>query len=65
MHKTDVFKVGQTYRAAEDRVKELYRGTSNPGKFKILASFPVSNRHKAEAAHTLWSCIDEGIPGSI
>tara|TARA_Y100000588_G_scaffold9371_1_gene10455 strand:+ start:179 stop:691 length:513 start_codon:yes stop_codon:yes gene_type:complete len=50
MHDGDVFKIGQTFRAVEDRVRELDRETGNPGKFKVLASFPVSDRHKAEAA---------------
>ncbi len=51
MHDGDVFKIGQTFRAVEDRVRELDRETGNPGKFKVLASFPVSERHKAEAAY--------------
>ena len=55
MHPDAVFKVGQTYRSVEKRLQELNRETSNPGTFEITASFPVSDRFKAEkdAHHSL------------
>jgi hypothetical protein len=50
MHAENVYKVGETSRTVEDRIKGLNRETGNPGKFNILASFPVSDRKEAEKA---------------
>ncbi len=37
----NIFKVGQTSGTVENRIKELNRETSNPGKFEKVAEFPV------------------------
>jgi len=47
MHPSDVYKVGQTYRTVEERLKELNQENGNPGTFEVRASFPVSDRQSA------------------
>ena len=48
-HETDVYKVGKTSRAIDERLKELDSETSNIGKFDLIKSFLVSDIDKAEA----------------
>ncbi|MDA9975999.1 GIY-YIG nuclease family protein [Alphaproteobacteria bacterium] len=48
LHPSDLFKVGLTTNSVEERIKELNSETSNPGKFKVCAYFPVSDVYEAE-----------------
>ena len=48
LHPSNVYKIGHTTNSIHDRVRELNRETSNPGKFRICAYFPVTDVTKAE-----------------
>ena len=48
MHPKNIFKVGYTTNSIQDRITELNRETSNPGKFKVCGYFPVTNVDEAE-----------------
>ena len=48
LHPSDLFKVGLTTNSVEERILELNSETSNPGKFKVCAYFPVSDVYEAE-----------------
>jgi hypothetical protein len=48
LHPSDLFKVGLTTNSVEERIKELNSETSNPGKFKVCAYFPVFDVYEAE-----------------
>ena len=47
-HPSDVYKVGYTTNSINERVDELNRETSNPGKFKVCGYFPVTDVTEAE-----------------
>ena len=50
LHPGNLFKVGLTTNSVEERISELNSETSNPGKFKVCAYFPVSDVYEAEKA---------------
>ena len=47
-HPPDVYKIGYTTNSIQERVDELNRETSNPGKFKVCGYFPVRDVTEAE-----------------
>ena len=48
LHPSNVYKVGYTTNSIRERLDELNRETSNPGKFKICGYFPVADVTEAE-----------------
>lgn len=47
-HPSGVYKIGFTTNSIHERVDELNRQTSNPGKFEICGYFPVTNVTEVE-----------------
>lgn len=47
-HPSNVFKIGYSTKSIHERVDELNRETSNPGKFGICGYFPVTDVTEAE-----------------
>ena len=47
-HPSDVYKIGYTTNSIHERVDELNRETSNPGRFKVCGYFPVTDVTEVE-----------------
>lgn len=47
-HPSSVYKIGYTTNSIHERVNELNRESSNPGKFKVCGYFPVTDVIEAE-----------------
>ena len=47
-HPSGFYKIGYTTNSIRERVNELNSETSNPGKFKVCAFFPVTDVTEAE-----------------
>ena len=48
IHPANLYKIGYTTKSLDDRLRELNRETSNPGKFRAYGCYPVSDVKKAE-----------------
>lgn len=48
LHPSNIYKVGYTTKSIGERLDELNRETSNPGRFAVCGYFPVSDVAAAE-----------------